>query len=897
MSGNTGRYLGAVLGALALASVAVAAVPRWTVDDVVLVEDATDWAVSADGTTAVWVRSEVVGEGKDARRVSNLWVTRLEDGTSRPLTRGRDTASHPVISPDGSQVAFLFTRPIPGAGEEVAERQAWVIPLSGGEAHPATRLDRPVRQAAWLDNATLVVAAPESPSLWERERKELGDDSEVVDDVEHTPPVRLFRVAADGGEAKRLTANRDWIERVAVAPDGRRAVVVAQQSLTYEFDQRVPPEVRLLDLAEGTAVRLFADGVLRPGTIRWASDGAGFYFSNEFSRHPVYRQATVTQLWYYDLARGTAQRVDGDWDRGLGGAFVPVRSGVLALLADGVRFRPALFRAGREGFVRHDLSGQHVAHMRDLAASPDGRVVVFERSTAAEPPQWFAARLEGTRLVGERQVTNLNPRYSGKPTGRVEVIRWKGARDEEVEGILHYPLSYEPGTRYPLVLDIHGGPAGTDPDAWSQSWTSPVMLWRQRGAFVLQVNYHGSAGYGLDWVESIGGGKYYELEIPDIERGVDELIRRGLVDPQRLASSGWSNGGILTVELITRSNRYRAAAVGAADVEWISDWGNVAFGAAFDNYYLGGPPWELPQVYVEKSPLFRLASVTTPTIVATGTADTSVPPGQSRSLFRALQYLGAAPVRLVLFPGAEHGLEKVAHQRRKVEEDLAWFDRYLFGEGEARNEAVKAGSLLEGLLERRKAARAGTALGVLHGEVLVPETVSVGELEVGRFEVTRAQFAAFAGGGPVSAAEENLPQTGVTAEQAAAYAAWLAAVTGRPFRLPTVEEASRLAEGAGTGGNTLDRWAGYPPNPEDAARLVEAAERLGAGALLLPVGSLAPSGEAGLFDVDGNAAEWAVAADGSGRLVGASADRPLDPRSPAEAAPAYRGFRVVVGKR
>ena len=109
-------------------------------------------------------------------------------------------------------------------------------------------------------------------------------------------------------------------------------------------------------------------------------------------------------------------------------------------------------------------------------------------------------------------------------------------------------------------------------------------------------------------------------------------------------------------------------------MEWISDWANVDFGASFDNYYFGASPLEDPELYIRKSPFFRLGEVTTPTIIYTGTEDRNVPPHQSWSLFRALQQLEKAPARLVLFPGEPHGLRKIAHQRRKVEEDMAWFN-------------------------------------------------------------------------------------------------------------------------------------------------------------------------------------------------------------------------------
>jgi dienelactone hydrolase len=420
---------------------------------------------------------------------------------------------------------------------------------------------------------------------------------------------------------------------------------------------------------------------------------------------------------------------------------------------------------------------------------------------------------------------------------------------------------------------------------------------------VLQANYHGSSCYGLAWVESIAG-HYYELEIPDLEAGVDAVIARGLADPERLASAGWSNGGILTVELLTRSKRYRAASVGAADVEWISDWGNVDFGASFDNYYFGAPPWETPQVYVEKSPFFRLPQVTTPTLVFSGTEDRNVPPHESWSLFRALQQIGKAPTRLVLFPGEPHSLMKVAHQRRKLQEELDWFDRYLLDKPRARRAAIKDGTPLSGLLGRAKAARVGSAFGRQVNGLLVPETVSFHGLDVGRFEVTQAQFAAFDPTLQIEPGSENLPLTGLSFARAAEYVAWLAKRTGKPFRLPTEEEARELDEAAagtgsvGNGGNTLDRWVGYDPNPHDRKEIETELKALpGAAPLLLPVGSLAGAGDDPVFDLDGNAAEWAVGSGGKGIPVGPSADRPTDPRSDDLPGAGYVGLRVVLEEK
>ncbi len=872
----------------------VATKGEWTIDDILLAESVEQYRIAPDGGWVVWVKTRVDEDKGGA--ASNLFLSSLSEDREVQLTRGNDSHSSPRWSPDGKLISFLSSRPLPEKKGEVASSQLWLIDPRGGEPWPITSFERGIQSYEWKDVNTILFLAQEDAGLYETETEKRKDTSRVVDDEEHEPPVRLFAYSIAEKQTTRLTHNNDRIASFALSPKGERIVSLHERSLSWQYDQRIPPVTYIWDLETGAGSQIFDGSRMVPRNVEWAKDGSGFYFLNDSTTHPRYREATINVIMYYDLAVAEATLVDLDWERGVSSNYAVTADGFVALLENGVRYKPARFTRRGDGWRRAWIEGDHSENITDLELGVDDRTLVYSHSAANVPTQLYRARISGSRIRDQVQVTHLNASYESKPKPRVEIVRWAGARDEEVEGVLYYPLDYEEGKKYPLILSIHGGPTGTDRDRWSQSYSTPILLLNQKGAFVLKANYHGSAAYGLDWVESICCGNYYSLEIPDLENGVDYLIDQGLVDPEKLGTMGWSNGAILSIELTTLNPRYKAASTGAGDVEWISDWANVDFGAAFDNYYFGAAPYEDPQRYIELSPFFRMKDVKTPTIIYFGTEDRNVPTDQGWSHFRALQQIGQVPVKFILFPGETHGIRKLAHQRRKVAEDLAWFDKYLFGTYEPENEAFKKESPLAEALKRAEIRSTDGRYGTLAQGKLIPEVVEYQGVELGRFEVTRAQFAEFDNSYSYEAGTENYPANGVAFDRARAYVAWLSELTGRPYRLITAAEAKAVYAGKG-GENTLDYWAGYKPNPDDAARLAtKIAELPGEAPLLKAVGSFPGRGDGALvFDLGGNVAEWVAGEDGRGKLMGGSADLPSDGKAQGRmAGVSYRGLRVAL---
>jgi dipeptidyl aminopeptidase/acylaminoacyl peptidase len=890
---------------------------KWTPDDVLRAEFARDFQLSPDGKQILWVKSRLDEDSGDS--ISQIYRTIPGDKKDVQLTRGSESCTTPRWSPDGKLIVFLSRRISTDPKDKARTKarkskdddpkdQLWLLDPTGGEPWRLTDHPRRVSNFAWAGTDAIIFLAQEDPTLYEKTLKDdKKDDSSVVDDEKHEPPTRLFRVDIESKKVARLTENTDRITNFTLSPDGKKILASHSRSLSFEFDNKVKPIVVFHDLEKKEDKQVFKDRKFNIGAMRWTADGKGIYVTSQFTTSPRYVHATVSEMYYLDAEKLTEEKIDLGWERGLGEqvendkeGFILMRDGFLALLADGVRVKPTRYtRTGPGAWKREFLTGDHINNIFGFAVSADNKSIVYAYSTASSPTQWYDAALQGTALKEPEPIARINENLKNLPKADVEVIRWKGALNEEVEGLLYYPHNYKQGTKYPLVLMIHGGPFGVDTDSWEESWAYPVNFFCQRGTFVLKPNYHGSSSYGLKFAESISNGKYYDLPLEDIEKGVDFVIAKGLVDSNKLATMGWSNGAILSAALIVKNQRYKTASVGAGGAEWVADWGACEFGMSFSNYYFGKSPIEDPELYRKMAPLYSYGKIRTPTIIFQGDNDRAVPPHHGWAQFRVLQQLGKTDVKLIWFPGEPHSIGKLQHQKRKLNEEQAWFDKHFFNSFKEENPAFKTTSPLAMALKLKEAKREGLRYGVKIKTVLAPETVDFEGLTIGRFEVTQAQYTEFDKNFKIEAGKENYPITGIGFDKAQAYCDWLSKQTGEVYRLPDEAEGTSLyADREADGENTLDYWAGYALNPDDAVKLREKIKELtGTVPLLREVGRFKPAGKDDpVFDLGGNAAEW-VALD-KGKAMGRCAACPADDKRGNIPPPSeYIGFRVIKGEK
>ena len=644
--------------------------------DVFELEYASDPQISPDGRQVVYARqsNDIMS---DSTR-SNLWLVDVDGGSHRPLLSGRDDYSSPRWSPDGTRIAYL--------SDAEGSRQLYVRWMDTGQTALVTNLQKSPQALAWSpDGAALAFSMP-VPATAEPLAKppakpkgaEWAEPVKVIerlyyrsDGAGYLEPgySHIFVVPADGGTPRQLTGGEfNHGGPLSFTPDGSAIVFSANRQENWELD---PRESEIYSIA-------VADAELTQLTDRDGPDGQPVVSPNGqliayvgFDERKKGYENSV--LYIMDRDGGNSRALTADLDRAVGSPRWNGNSnGVFTNYDDhGMRRMAFVTLGGRITTYDHNVSGETLGRpytSGSYSVSKNG-TYAFTAGDASTPADVAVAR--GGRDL--QRLTSLNEDLLGqRQLARIENITWNSSHDErEIEGWVAYPPDYDDDRRYPLILEIHGGPYA----AYGPNFAPEIQRFAAEGYVVLYANPRGSTSYGEDFAQQIQYA-YPGNDYDDLMSGVDALIESGVADPEQLYVTGGSGGGVLSAWIVGKTDRFRAAVVVKPVINWASFVLTADLYPFFRMAWFSEDPWVDPEQYWKVSPLSLVGNVVTPTAIMTGESDYRTPTSESEQYYQALK-LREVETALIRVPGAPHFIAgRPSHMIAKTDNIIAWFRRH-----------------------------------------------------------------------------------------------------------------------------------------------------------------------------------------------------------------------------
>ncbi len=674
------RLLVLVLSLFGAAAIAAPAPDSFLNTDVFELEVAAEPQISPDGSQVVYVRrsNDIMSD----RARANLWILDSDGGNHRPLLSGTDSYSSPRWSPDGGRLAYVSSAE--GRGPELYVR--W---MDTGQTALLSNLEEAPASLTWSPDGSQLAFT----TLVKTESESLAQAPSKPEGAEWAPPVvvidrlgyradgqgyvdpgysQLFVLPAEGGTPRQLSSGEfNHGGALTWSPDGNTIVLSANRNPDWEYAQR-NSDLWSVDLSSGDMNQLTdRDGPDFAPT--YSPDGRRLAYLGYDDRKMGYHNTLVHVM---DLASGEIDVLTEGLDRSVNALEWAGSSSQLMISYDdfGTRNVAALTMEGDVQLLSDSLGGTGISRpytSGGFSVAADGSYA-YSSGTPYRPAD-IAVGSNGNNSV----LTRLNEDLLGhKRLGAVEEITWRSSvGDHDLQGWLVTPPGFDPSARYPLILEIHGGPFS----AYGPSFSVEVQLFAAAGYVVLYTNPRGSTSYGDEFANEIHHN-YPGQDYDDLMSGVDAVIARGFVDEEQLFVTGGSGGGVLTSWIVGKTDRFAAAVVAKPVINWASMMLYSDIPETVASYWFDQPPWEDYESYWERSPLSLVGNVTTPTMLLTGEADYRTPMPESEQYYQALK-LRRVETALVRVPEASHGIaSRPSHQIAKVDNILAWFERYRDGD-------------------------------------------------------------------------------------------------------------------------------------------------------------------------------------------------------------------------
>ncbi|HEY6331814.1 MAG TPA: S9 family peptidase [Blastocatellia bacterium] len=631
-----------------------------------------------DETSPRWSRDSsffVFASNREAPATAStenqLFLMRPDGGEAHKLTDAKGGVGEFAFSRDGKWLAFI-------AGKK-GEQQLWAIPISDINTAKPMQITKHATPIEWFefapDGQRIYFLAPDAFDKSDEERIEKKFD--VTINNPDLPPVHLWALDPVSKQETRLTSGADYsVNGVTISKDskwvGFRGITNNRYMRTVT-EADIYGDMYLLDVSTGKIERLTNNQDIDESNLSFSPDSRTIAFSASddftyFRNRRVYTRAVADAGGKW---KKLGTDLDGDiniafwsedgkeiyFDYGLGATFQ-----LFALSADDGRTRQITKAKGLLQVLRDDDSRRIVINYTD-PENPDNYYTAASPNQVADKSAW-------------KQLTDSNPQVAGIALGDTEAIQWKSTDGQTVEGVLVKPVGYEQGKRYPLIVQIHGGPAGASMLNFSGNYGNYSDVFAGAGYMCLLPNYRGSTNYGEKFKMEISKD-YFQPGYDDIMTGVDYLINKGMVDPEKMGVMGWSAGGHWSNWILTHSTRFKAISSGAGAMNWTSMYAESDIQRNRE-FYFHGLPYDNFEHYWDISPLKYIKNAKTPTLIHVVAGDPRVPMPQSEELYMALKKLGV-PTEFLVYAGKSHGIPDMRGQMVKMVAEFDWFQKWING--------------------------------------------------------------------------------------------------------------------------------------------------------------------------------------------------------------------------
>ncbi len=629
----------------------------WTPSSMIKYNRLTGAVIFPDGKNVAYTVSNPQMEGEKSEFLTHIWVAAADGSANHQFTFGEKSCNNPQFSPDSKWLAFTSAR-------KEDKSQLYIISMAGGEAQQVTKMKNSVAGYEWAPDGKRIAFRMNDPLTDDEEKNNKEKrDMVVADDYKnaHLYSVSLLNDGKETYPVKRLTSGDFHVTDLTWSPDGKTIAFTHQ--INASLDLWSTSDISSVP-ADSGAVKSVVAGKGSDSNPKYSPDGQWLAYTSDGGK---IKWAERDDVYIMPAAGGAARKLSATYDQSFQILdWTPDNKNIL--FSEAYKTTRVIYSLPLDGKPKMITPTDGV--YTSASFTKNGETMAYIYQNASTPPDVMVMNLKDMK---PRKLSNVNEAFSKMTPAKTEVVSWKSKDGKyDIEGLVTYPANYQKGKKYPMIVNIHGGPAGV----FSQNYTGagavyPIQAFAQQGYAVLRANPRGSSGYGADFrqanLNDWGFGDY-----DDIMSGVDKLIADGVAHPDSLCVTGWSYGGYMTSMIITKTNRFKASMVGAGVTNLISFNGTADIPGFLPDYF-DGEFWDRIDVYMKHSAMFGVKNVKTPTLIIHGEKDLRVPISQGQELYAALKKLNVK-TQMVTYPRTPHGPQEPKFIQDIGERVINWFN-------------------------------------------------------------------------------------------------------------------------------------------------------------------------------------------------------------------------------